>query len=142
MSGRTDVFSAEKRSEVMRAVKSADTGPEIALRKALHRVGLRYRLHAGDLPGRPDLVFPRWRAVVFVHGCFWHGHDCPRGARTPKSNRAYWEAKIARNRARDDETRRALRRLGWRAITVWECEMKDVAGAARRVARSIRKGAR
>lgn len=141
MNARTDVFSPEKRSEVMRAVKGADTKPEVALRKALHRLGLRYRLHAKDLPGRPDLALPRWRAVVFVHGCFWHGHDCPRGARIPKTNRPYWTAKIARNRVRDQESRRALRRLGWRTITVWECEMKDIDAAARRVARAIRKGA-
>ncbi|MEE2691153.1 MAG: very short patch repair endonuclease [Pseudomonadota bacterium] len=139
MSVRSDVFSKEKRSEVMRAVKSANTRPEIALRKALHRRGLRYRLHAKGLPGTPDLVFPRYGAVLFVHGCFWHGHDCSRGARVPKSNSAYWTAKIARNKARDAETARALKKSGWRVITVWECEMKDVERAADRAARAIRR---
>lgn len=122
--GRTDVFSKEKRSEVMRAVKARDTGPEMRLRRALHAEGYRYRLHRKDLPGSPDLVFPARRAVIFVHGCFWHGHDCPRGARTPKSNRAYWEAKIDRNKARDAAALDALVRAGWRALVVWECELK------------------
>ncbi|MEQ8176888.1 MAG: very short patch repair endonuclease [Amphiplicatus sp.] len=140
MSAQTDTFSKEKRSEVMRAVKSANTKPEIAMRKALHALGLRYRLHAKDLPGKPDLAFPRHRAVLFVHGCFWHGHDCPRGARVPKSNRAYWTTKIARNRARDGETRRELAKLGWRVFTVWECEIKDADRAAARLARVIRRG--
>ncbi|MGE0409374.1 MAG: very short patch repair endonuclease [Amphiplicatus sp.] len=134
---RADVFSPEKRAEVMRAVKSADTKPEIALRKALFAKGLRYRLHAADLPGRPDLVFPRRRAVLFVNGCFWHGHDCPRGARIPKTNRAYWTAKIARNVARDKKNAETLAALGWRVFTVWECGLKDVETAARRLAKAI-----
>ena len=136
---RADVFSAAKRSEVMRAVKGADTKPEIALRKALFARGLRYRLHAGDLPGKPDLVFPRHRAVVFVNGCFWHGHDCARGARLPKTNRAYWSKKIARNKARDKETVKALAALGWRAYIVWECALKSLDAAADRTARLVRR---
>jgi DNA mismatch endonuclease (patch repair protein) len=136
---RADVFSAAKRSEVMRAVKGADTKPEIALRKALFARGLRYRLHAGDLPGKPDLVFPRHRAVVFVNGCFWHGHDCARGSRTPKTNRAYWTGKIARNKARDKETVKALAALGWRAYIVWECALKSLDAAADRTARLVRR---
>lgn len=139
MSARTDVFSPKKRAEVMRAVKGANTKPEIAMRKALHALGLRYRLHAKDLPGRPDLVFPRHQAVLFVHGCFWHGHDCPRGARVPKSNAAYWTAKIARNKARDEENRRDLAKRGWRVFAVWECEMKETDRAAARLARAIRR---
>ena len=139
MSARTDIFSKQKRSEVMRAVKGANTKPEIAMRKALHRLGLRYRLHAKHLPGKPDLVFPRFNAVLFVHGCFWHGHDCPRGSRIPKSNRAYWTAKIARNKARDGENRRALAKRGWRVFAVWECETKDADRAAARLARAIRR---
>ena len=122
---RTDVFSEEKRSAVMRAVKARDTKPEMRLRRALHAEGYRYRLHAKDLPGSPDLAFPARRAVIFVHGCFWHGHDCPRGARVPKSNRAYWEAKIARNQARDAAALAALEDAAWRALIVWECELKS-----------------
>ena len=121
---RTDVFSPEKRSEVMRAVKSGDTKPEVALRKALFARGLRYRLHVRDLPGAPDLVFPKHRAVIFVHGCFWHGHDCRRGRRTPKTNTDYWRAKIARNMARDAENLARLEALGWRVRVVWECGLK------------------
>lgn len=123
---RTDIFTAEKRSEVMRAVKARDTKPEIALRKALHALGYRYRLNVKDLPGKPDLVFPKHRAVVFVHGCFWHGHDCKRGARVPKSNTAYWLEKIARNKIRDKKSAAELKKLGWRVITVWECEIKSL----------------
>lgn len=123
---RTDVFSPAKRSEIMRAVKSRDTKPEIALRKSLHRLGYRYRLNVGDLPGKPDLVFPKYKAVIFVHGCFWHGHACKRGARTPKSNRIYWTEKIARNKERDKKNKIALKALGWRVITVWECQIKNI----------------
>lgn len=130
-----DVFSPEKRSEVMRAVRSKDTAPEIALRKALFARGLRYRLHDARLPGRPDLVFPRFRAVVFVHGCFWHGHDCVRGARAPKSNAAYWTAKIARNRARDQSRVEELLAAGWRVRIVWECALKKREEAANEIAR-------
>ncbi len=123
---RTDVFSPEKRSAVMRAVKSTDTKPEIAVRKALHALGYRYRLNVKTLPGKPDLVFPKHRAVIFVHGCFWHGHSCKRGKRVPKTNTAYWTEKIARNKARDKKNTAALKKLGWRVITVWECELKKL----------------
>lgn len=130
MSARVDVFTTEKRSAVMRAVKSTDTKPEIALRKALHRLGFRYRLNVKDLPGKPDLVFPRHNVVIFVHGCFWHGHACKRGARAPKTNAEYWREKIARNKARDKKNAAALKALGWRVITVWECELKHLDPAA------------
>lgn len=129
----------------MRAVKGADTRIEIALRKALFARGLRYRLHAAELPGKPDLVFPKYRAVIFVHGCFWHGHDCARGSRVPKTNRAYWTAKIARNKVRDKENANRLKAQGWRVLVVWECAMKDVEAAAGRLARQVsgvRKGKR
>ena len=126
----TDVFTPQKRSEVMRAVKSSDTKPELALRKALHALGYRYRLHVKDLPGKPDLVFPKYRTVIFVHGCFWHGHACKRGARVPKSNVDYWVEKIARNKARDRKNAAALRKLGWRVITLWECKLKTLDPAA------------
>jgi DNA mismatch endonuclease (patch repair protein) len=108
----------------MRAVKSRDTTPELAVRRILRAAGIGYRLGGGGLPGRPDLVMKGRRAVVFVHGCFWHGHDCPRGARRPKANAAYWTGKIARNRERDATARAALEAAGWRVVTVWECAMK------------------
>jgi DNA mismatch endonuclease, patch repair protein len=119
----TDVFTPEQRSAVMARVKARDTGPERALRRALHARGLRYRLHVEALPGRPDIVFSRPRVVVFIHGCFWHGHDCKRGARAPRSNAAYWSAKIARNRTRDAAQAAALAAAGWRVEAVWTCEM-------------------
>ncbi|HOP20163.1 MAG TPA: very short patch repair endonuclease [Parvularculaceae bacterium] len=139
MSARTDVFSAEKRSEVMRAVKGANTKPELKLRKALFARGFRYRLHARDLPGKPDLVFPRYRSVIFINGCFWHGHDCARGARVPKSNRDYWLAKVARNKARDEDIVKALAALGWRAYIVWECSLQNVDDAADKAARWLKR---
>ena len=114
-----------ERSRIMRAVKSRDTGPEKAVRSLAHRMGYRFRLHRADLPGKPDLAFPGRRAVVFVHGCFWHGHDCKRGARTPKTNTEYWTAKIARNAARDRDQLSSLKRLGWRALVVWECQLRN-----------------
>ena len=97
----TDVYGPEKRSAVMRRVKGRDTAPELAVRRLIWSLGGRYRLHRADLPGKPDIVLSGRRLVVFVHGCFWHGHDCARGARTPKTNRDYWLGKVARNRARD-----------------------------------------
>jgi len=120
----TDVYGPAKRSAVMRQVKSRDTTPERLVRKALTGLGVRYRLHRKDLPGNPDIVMPGRRLALFVHGCFWHGHDCARGARVPKQNRDYWVAKVARNVARDGRSREALAALGWRVETVWECELK------------------
>lgn len=114
----------------MRAVKSKNTKPEMIVRKALHALGYRYRLNVKTLPGSPDLVFPKYRAVIFVHGCFWHGHACKRGARLPKTNQDYWRKKIARNMARDAKNSEALRALGWRVITLWECELKSFDPAA------------
>ena len=130
----TDVYSPEKRSAVMRRVKGRDTSPELAVRKALTRLGARYRLHRKDLPGKPDIVLPGRRLALFVHGCFWHGHDCARGARVPKQNREYWVGKVDRNRARDAQSREALSALGWRVETLWECDLKDPAVLAARLA--------
>lgn len=113
------------RARVMRAVRGRDTAPERAVRRMLHAMGYRFRLHRADLPGRPDVVLPGRRAVVFVHGCFWHGHDCRRGARAPKRNADYWAAKVARNRARDAATAAALAAAGWRVFVVWECALRD-----------------
>ena len=131
---RTDIFSAEKRSEIMRAVKSKDTKPEVALRKALFAKGFRYLLNVKDLPGKPDVVFPKYRAVLFVHGCFWHGHDCPRGARRPQTNPEYWRSKIARNRKRDHNAVAALQRRGWSVKISWECDLKHLPEEANKIA--------
>jgi len=125
---RTDVFDAAKRSAVMRRVKGRDTGPELRVRRLLTAMGARYRLNRKDLPGSPDIVMPGRRLAIFIHGCFWHGHDCARGARVPKANRDYWVGKVARNRARDQAAGAALAAAGWRVETVWECDLKDEAG--------------
>jgi DNA mismatch endonuclease (patch repair protein) len=120
----TDVYSPEKRSAVMRRVKSQDTTPELAVRKILRAAGIGYRLGGCGLPGRPDVVMQGRRVALFVHGCFWHGHDCARGSRKPKANADYWQAKIGRNRDRDARNETALTEAGWRIVTIWECEMK------------------
>ncbi|THD74596.1 MAG: DNA mismatch endonuclease Vsr [Phenylobacterium sp.] len=117
----------------MRRVKGRDTTPELIVRKALTALGARYRLHRKDLPGSPDVVLPGRRLALFVHGCFWHGHDCARGARVPKANRDYWVGKVGRNRARDEASRAALAVQGWRVETLWECELKDAAALERRL---------
>ena len=129
----SDVFTPEKRSAVMRRVKGRGTTPEKTVRRLLTALGARYRLHRADLPGKPDIVMPGRRLAIFVHGCFWHGHDCARGARVPKQNRDYWLAKVARNRARDAAAREALSAGGWRVETVWECELKDEGAVSARL---------
>jgi DNA mismatch endonuclease (patch repair protein) len=121
----TDVFTPEQRSAVMRRVKGRDTAPELKVRRLLWRMGARYRLHRQDLPGKPDIVLPGRKLAIFVHGCFWHGHDCTRGARVPKANRDYWLGKVGRNRARDIDSRAKLEARGWRVLVVWECTLKD-----------------
>lgn len=121
----TDVYDAAKRSAVMRRVKGRNTTPEMKVRKALTRLGARYRLHRKDLPGNPDIVMPGRRLAIFVHGCFWHGHDCARGARVPKQNREYWVTKVGRNVARDGRSAEALAAQGWRVEVIWECELRD-----------------
>ena len=133
----TDVYGPEKRSAVMRRVKGRDTTPERTVRRLLTRLGARYRLHRADLPGKPDIVMPGRRLALFVHGCFWHGHDCARGARVPKANRDYWTAKVASNRARDEAARDKLTAAGWRVETVWECELKDEAAVSERLRRLL-----
>ncbi len=125
----------------MARIRSKDTSPEIALRRELHRLGLRYVLNNSRLPGKPDLVFPRFRAVVFVHGCFWHRHAGCNVATTPKSNTDFWKSKFDRNVARDTRVARELRDLGWRVYTAWECELQSKSKArmtAERIAREIR----
>jgi DNA mismatch endonuclease (patch repair protein) len=117
----------------MRAVRRSDTAPEMAVRRLLHRAGYRYRLHDVRLPGRPDVVFRRRRKVIFVHGCFWHGHECRKG-RLPKSRVDYWQARIERNRLRDARAMAALEADGWRCLVVWECETRDGEETAGRLA--------
>lgn len=115
----------EARSRTMRAVRSKNTKPEMTVRRLVHSLGFRFRLHRKDLPGTPDLVFPGRRQVIFVHGCFWHGHDCARGARQPKHNAGYWTTKIARNQERDHRAEQELSSAGWETCTLWECQLKD-----------------
>jgi DNA mismatch endonuclease (patch repair protein) len=130
----TDVFTREKRSAVMRQVKGKNTSPEMLVRRLLTRLGARYRLHRADLPGKPDIVMAGRRLAIFVHGCFWHGHHCARGARVPKANRDYWTAKIGRNRTRDAVNRGRLEAAGWRVEALWECDLKDEAALEERLA--------
>lgn len=125
------------RRQTMRAVKSKDTAPEMTVRRITHAMGYRYRLHRKDLPGRPDLVFPARRKIIFVDGCFWHGHDCRRGARTPKTNHNYWRAKIERNRLRDIKVRTALSDAGWDVLTIWECEIREFSILRKKISRFL-----
>ena len=130
----TDVFTPEERSAVMRRVKGRDTSPELAVRRILRTAGIGYRLGGLGLPGKPDVTMKGRKIALFVHGCFWHGHDCPRGARRPKANAEYWTAKIGRNRARDGRVAADLAAAGWRVVTVWECGLRRPDLAERLVA--------
>jgi DNA mismatch endonuclease, patch repair protein len=123
-----DVLTPTQRSFNMSRIRGRDTKPELVLRRGLHARGFRFRLHRRDLPGRPDLIFPSRRAVIFVHGCFWHGHDCPM-CRLPATRADFWQAKIEGNRVRDQNAVRALAAIGWRILIVWECALR---GPARR----------
>lgn len=118
----------------MRAVRSRDTRPEIIVRRTVTALGYRYRLHKAELPGKPDLVFGSRRKAIFVHGCFWHGHDCKRGARAPKANAEYWRSKVQRNRDRDGRTLHALEAADWSVFVVWECETRNIDELAKRLA--------
>lgn len=120
-----DTLTPEQRSAQMAKVRSKGTKPEMRVRRLVHGMGYRYRLHRIDLPGKPDMVFGPRRKVIFVHGCFWHGHDCSLG-RIPKSRVDYWTAKIAANCARDERQLEALGAEGWRVLVIWECQLKDI----------------
>ena len=115
------------RSAIMRAVPGRNTSAEVKVRRLLRPIAPGYRLHRKDVPGKPDIAYVGLKRAIFVNGCFWHGHDCRRGARMPKTNAEYWQAKIGRNRARDADNLRKLEALGWRALVVWECELADAA---------------
>lgn len=121
------------RSEVMSRVRSKGSRPEMLVRRAAHALGYRFRLHRADLPGSPDLVFAGRRKVVFVHGCFWHGHDCKLGARLPKTRVDFWAGKIARNVERDVQAQARLDEQGWKTLVLWECELRDAASLAERL---------
>ena len=119
----TDIVDPATRSRLMSGIKSKNTKPELTIRKGLFARGLRFRLYAKELPGKPDLVFPRYRAVLFVHGCFWHKHDCHL-FKLPSSNQEFWNTKLSRNKFRDEEQQRQLEIAGWRVLTVFECALK------------------
>jgi DNA mismatch endonuclease (patch repair protein) len=136
----TDTMSPKERSRRMGLVRSVDTKPEMTLRRLVHGMGYRYRLHGGDLPGKPDLVFRSRHAVIFVHGCFWHRHEgCPL-ARLPKTRVDFWTAKLEGNRKRDMREIAELKKAGWRVFVVWECELKNMETLARRLRRFLDRG--
>ena len=136
----TDIVDSTRRSELMAGIRGRDTAPEITIRRVAHRMGLRFRLHRKDLPGRPDLVLPKHRLAVFAHGCFWHQHEGCRYASTPKSRVAFWTAKFEANVVRDARQQAALRALGWQVLVIWQCETRDKAVVACRLAASIDRG--
>src|SRR3712207_6845469 len=125
----TEVFSPEKRSAIMSLVRSKNTKPELLVRSLLHRMGYRFRLHRKDLPGSPDMVLPKYRTAIFVHGCFWHQHSGCKKATLPNQNAEFWREKFERNVRRDENAQRRLREMGWRVLVLWECEVKRDADA-------------
>ena len=131
----TDIVSKEQRSWNMSRIRSKHTTPELAVRSILHRMGLRFRLHQADLPGRPDLVLTKLKTVLFVHGCFWHRHNRCRFAYTPKSRVTFWTAKLEGNANRDHRVKQELQRLGWQVVTIWECQTKEQASLTRLLGR-------
>jgi DNA mismatch endonuclease (patch repair protein) len=133
--GCTDIYSPEKRSEIMGRVKGRDTKPERVVRSLIHRMGFRFRLHASQLPGRPDIVLPRHRKVIFVHGCFWHQHPGCRRAKLPQTRAEWWKSKLTRNRQRDLEAQEHLWQQGWKVLVIWQCQLHD----PRRLEAGLRK---
>jgi DNA mismatch endonuclease (patch repair protein) len=121
-----DVFSPEERSAIMARIKSRNTKPEILVRKVVHSLGYRFRLHRDNLPGKPDIVLPRRSKVIFVHGCFWHGHSRCARATMPSTNVTFWKEKIANNKARDRKVLRQLRNSGWKVLIIWQCQIIDI----------------
>jgi DNA mismatch endonuclease, patch repair protein len=134
-----DILTKEKRSALMSRIRGRNTKPELAVRSLLHRLGYRFRLHVRDLPGRPDIVLPRYRLVVLVHGCFWHRHSGCRFCYVPKTRADFWHKKFEGNIRRDREVQLALRKIGWRVMVVWECEVKDVRRLNRRMSRTLNR---
>lgn len=136
-----DMFTRERRSEIMAHIRSVDTVPEMELRSLVHGLGYRFRLHRSDLPSKPDIVLPKYQAAILMHGCFWHGHSCKDGRR-PGSNTSYWNVKLDRNLQRDKKNAAALRRLGWRCMIVWECQLKNKQRLGERIARFLGRAKR
>ena len=128
-----DRLSPEARSANMSRVGNKNTKPELLVRRILHRAGYRFRLHRSDLPGSPDVVLPRWRTAVFVHGCFWHGHEGCRRSKLPSTRTEFWQTKVERNQERDGIAKEGLEKLGYKVVTLWECELKNEAGILERV---------
>jgi DNA mismatch endonuclease, patch repair protein len=137
-----DTLTPAARSLLMQSIRGKDTGPELAVRRMVHAMGIRYALHRRDLPGCPDLVFAPRGKVIFVHGCFWHCHASSRcrHARLPKSRRDYWLPKLASNRKRDEKVKRALRKLGWKILVVWECQLRDKEQLKSKLRRFLKEG--
>ena len=136
----TDKFTPEQRSRIMSRVRGHDTEPEMSVRSLLHKMGYRFRLHVKGLPGQPDIVLPRYKKVIFVHGCFWHGHKgCKRSSR-PVSNETFWNRKIDGNIKRDDHSLRTLRSLGWMVMVVWQCQIHNTEKLHQRLERFIQSG--
>jgi DNA mismatch endonuclease, patch repair protein len=131
----TDVHTREQRSRNMAAIRSRNTRPEVRVRRALHALGFRFRLHRKDLPGRPDIVLPKFQTAIFVHGCFWHCHHCKYGSVIPATRAEFWAAKRGGNMARDRRNAAALRELGWRVVVLWECEVRSDEAAVVKVQR-------
>jgi DNA mismatch endonuclease (patch repair protein) len=132
-----DTLTPSDRSARMALIRATDTKPEMVVRRLVHAMGYRYRLHVKGLPGRPDLVFRRLRKVIFIHGCFWHQHACPAGNRMPKSRIEFWRNKLEGNKARDAATVGQLRRLGWKVLTLWECDLRNLPRVERRIRRFL-----
>ncbi len=128
-----DTISAEKRSNNMKRIRSKDTAPELLVRRLVYSMGYRYRIHYKQLSGKPDLVFIGRKKVIFVHGCFWHGHNCNKGQRKPKSNQVYWSTKIDSNIERDFKNRVTLNESGWKILVLWECELNDLTNTEQRI---------
>lgn len=133
----TDIFTAEKRSEIMARIGSKDTKPELLVRSLLHRLGYRFRLHRRSLPGTPDIVLPKYSAVIFVHGCFWHQHPGCKKATLPKQNATFWKNKLEGNRRRDQLVRQQLRDKGWDVLIIWECETRNIGEVRQKLERFL-----
>lgn len=134
----TDTLTQAERSAQMSRIRSKNTGPEMLVRRLVYSLGYRYRLHKSDLPGKPDLAFSSRKKVIFVNGCFWHGHKCPLG-RTPKSHVEFWITKIEKTKGRDDKNIQSLREIGWDSLVLWECQLKDIEPLKNRIAEFLDK---
>lgn len=134
-----DVFSREKRRDIMARIKGENTAPELYVRQLIHALGYRFRLHRSDLPGKPDIVLPGHGKAIFVHGCFWHGHPGCQRATLPQTNYEFWKRKIEGNRARDRRVKRELRKLGWDVLEIWQCQIRKPAALERRLLRFLQR---